>query len=71
MTEPYRHIHVSTFEAFFKSEDWRRNWIATNRPEKELEVHDKRMSVTKRERNSGNDFRSRQFSKGHIQNTIL
>lgn len=40
----YKQIHISTFEEFFKSEDWRRNWIANNRPENEVYAHDKRMS---------------------------
>lgn len=48
----YKNIHVSTFEAFFKSEDWRRNWIATNRPVEELAAHDKRMADRETKRNA-------------------
>jgi len=44
MTEPYKGIHVSTFEEFFKSEEWRRNWIIENSSEKELQAHDKKIS---------------------------
>lgn len=35
-------IHISTFEAFNKVEDWRRSWAVINRPE-DVSVHDKRM----------------------------
>lgn len=41
---PYQRIHEGAFEEFFKSEDWRRNWISTNRPPEEVVAHDKRMS---------------------------
>ena len=35
-------IHVSTFEAFNKVEDWRREWAVLNRPENVI-IHDKKM----------------------------
>jgi len=40
----HKNIHLSTFEKFFKTEEWRRNWIVENRPAEELVAHDKRMT---------------------------
>lgn len=68
----YKKIHLSTFEEFFKSEDWRRNWISTNRPAEELVAHDKRMTDRDEKRKALREqFPFTASSKGFIQNTIL
>jgi hypothetical protein len=51
MTE-YKRIHVSVYENVLKTENWRRNWIATNRPEHEVAAHDKRMTERQEKRDA-------------------
>lgn len=56
MSKEYKKLCEASYDEYLKDEQWRRDWIAANRPEKELADHDKRMEEKQKKRD---DLRSR------------